>query len=134
MAGKKLLLPSVVNNCEISNVPLAFTVKLLDFSQRQEELERTPWSDKLRSKAAWADAASYTMADLTMLRRELVIGYLVAGLLAVVVPMETWNAVFIKGHGEENFYDGAGDNHYVFNWNPGDEGLGTATIHGWVSK
>src|SRR4030081_1266171 len=46
---------------------------------RQEELERTPWREKLTSKAAWADAASYTMADIKMLRKELVIGYAVAG-------------------------------------------------------
>src|SRR5205085_30461 len=36
--------------------------------ERQEELERAPWREKLTSKAAWADAASYTMADITMLR------------------------------------------------------------------
>ena len=66
---------------------------------RQEELERTAWSVKLRSKAAWSDAASYTMADITMLRRELVIGYSVAGFLAVMVPVDVWNAVFMKGHG-----------------------------------
>src|SRR5437588_1203762 len=30
--------------------------------ERQAELERAPWSRKLRSKAAWADAASYTAA------------------------------------------------------------------------
>src|SRR5439155_4119496 len=53
--------------------------------ERQEELEHTPWRKKLTSKAAWADAASYTMADLTMLRKELVIGYVVAGFLAVIV-------------------------------------------------
>ena len=40
----------------------------------------------LRSKAGWANAASYTMADLKMLRRELVIGFTVGGFLAVVVP------------------------------------------------
>src|SRR5438067_2686118 len=62
--------------------------------ERQEELEHLPWRDKLTSKAAWADAASYTMADLTMLRRELVIGYGVAGFLAVLVPMNAWNDVF----------------------------------------
>ena len=62
-------------------------------------LERTPWSVKLRSKAAWADAASYTMADITMLRKELVLGYGVAGLLAVAVPMSAWNDVFLRGHG-----------------------------------
>jgi YHS domain-containing protein/uncharacterized membrane protein YraQ (UPF0718 family) len=67
--------------------------------QRQEELEHTPWRVKLTSKAAWADAASYTMADIKMLRRELVIGYGVAGLLAVLVPMDVWNDVFFNGHG-----------------------------------
>src|SRR5581483_7218492 len=67
--------------------------------ERQAELEREPWSGKLRSRAAWADAASYTLADLTMLRRELVIGYVVAGFLAVVVPMSPWNDVFLQGHG-----------------------------------
>jgi len=34
-----------------------------------------------------------------MLRRELVIGYLVAGFLAVLVPTHVWNDVFIHGHG-----------------------------------
>jgi uncharacterized membrane protein YraQ (UPF0718 family) len=67
--------------------------------ERQEELERTPWRQKLTSKAAWADAASYTMADIKMLRKELVIGYAVAGLLAVLVPMDAWNDVFFQGHG-----------------------------------
>ncbi len=67
--------------------------------ERQEELEHTPWGEKLTSKAAWADAASYTMADITMLRKELVIGYGVAGFLTVLVPMDVWNNVFWKGHG-----------------------------------
>ncbi|MBV9413096.1 MAG: permease, partial [Acidimicrobiia bacterium] len=55
--------------------------------------------DDIRSKAAWADAASYAIADLTMLRRELVIGYLVAGVLAETVSHDVWNAVFFEGHG-----------------------------------
>jgi YHS domain-containing protein/uncharacterized membrane protein YraQ (UPF0718 family) len=67
--------------------------------ERQAELEREPWGGKLTSKAAWSDAASYTMADITMLRKELVIGYVVAGFLAVVVPMRAWNDVFLTGHG-----------------------------------
>ena len=66
---------------------------------RQAELERTPWNQKLRSKAAWSDAASYTFADINMLRKELVIGYLVAGFLTVLVPMHIWNDVFLNGHG-----------------------------------
>jgi uncharacterized membrane protein YraQ (UPF0718 family)/YHS domain-containing protein len=67
--------------------------------ERQEELEHMAWRRKLTSKAAWADAAAYTMADINMLRRELVIGYVVAGFLAVMVPMEAWNEIFLTGHG-----------------------------------
>ena len=62
-------------------------------------LQRQPWSTKLRSKSGWADAATYTMADLTMLRRELLIGYTVAGFLTVAVPVRFWNIVFLHGHG-----------------------------------
>jgi uncharacterized protein len=60
---------------------------------------RGPVRQRLRSRAGWADAASYTMSDLTMLRRELVIGYVVAGLLAVLVPVSGWHALFLTGHG-----------------------------------
>jgi uncharacterized membrane protein YraQ (UPF0718 family)/YHS domain-containing protein len=67
--------------------------------ERQAELEDEPWSRKLRSRAAWSDAASYTVADLTMLRRELVIGYVIAGFLTVLVPAHVWNDVFLHGHG-----------------------------------
>jgi hypothetical protein len=62
-------------------------------------LQREPWATKLRSKGGWADAAAYTMADLTMLRRELLIGFTVAGFLAVVVPAQVWDAAFVHGHG-----------------------------------
>jgi len=67
--------------------------------ERQSELERQPWRQKLTSPGAWADAASYTMADLKMLRRELVFGYVVAGFLTVLVPTHFWHSVFISGHG-----------------------------------
>jgi uncharacterized membrane protein YraQ (UPF0718 family)/YHS domain-containing protein len=51
------------------------------------------------SLAGWSDAAAYTVADLTMLRRELVVGYGVAGFLAVLVPQSLWNVVFVHHHG-----------------------------------
>jgi uncharacterized protein len=57
------------------------------------------WRRQIRTKAGWADAATYTMSDLTMIRRELLIGYVVAGFLAVLVPGAFWNAVFLHGHG-----------------------------------
>ena len=57
------------------------------------------WRTELRSPAKWADSATYTMADLTMLRRDLFLGYLVAGFLTVLVPTAAWQALFITGHG-----------------------------------
>ena len=61
--------------------------------------EGKPFRERLRSKAGWADAAGYTVSDLTMLRRELVIGYVVAGFIAVAVPASVFSAVFLSGHG-----------------------------------
>ena len=57
------------------------------------------FASRARSPAAWAEAASYTMADLVMLRKEMIVGYLVAGFLAVLVPNSLWNAIFFHGHG-----------------------------------
>ena len=67
--------------------------------ERLEELEAAPWGTKLRSPAAWSDASSYAVADVTMLRKELLIGYSVAGFLAVLVPDRLWNTLFLQGHG-----------------------------------
>ena len=68
-------------------------------AERQAELDHEPWSEKLASKADWADAASYAVSDVTMLRKELLIGYAIAGFLAELVPIAWWNALFVHGHG-----------------------------------
>jgi YHS domain-containing protein/uncharacterized membrane protein YraQ (UPF0718 family) len=66
---------------------------------REATGEAVPLRRRLRSPAAWSDAASYTMADLVMLRKEMLAGYLIAGFLAVLVPTSLWNAIFFHGHG-----------------------------------
>ncbi len=53
----------------------------------------------IRTRTGWTSAATYTIADLTMLRRELFIGFLGAGFLAVLVPVAFWRAFFLTGHG-----------------------------------
>jgi len=65
----------------------------------ERALELAPWSEKLRSRAGWADASTYAIADMTMLRKELLIGYLVAGFLAALVPTGIWESLFVTGHG-----------------------------------
>ncbi len=58
-----------------------------------------PMRSAIRSRAGWSDAAAYTVSDLRMLWKELLIGFLVAGLLAAFVPATVWQAVFVTGGG-----------------------------------
>jgi uncharacterized protein len=64
-----------------------------------DAVQRKPWRERLTSQAGWADAASYAFADVKMVRKEIAAGYLIAGFLAVLVPVSVWNAVFVSGHG-----------------------------------
>ncbi|MGI8648268.1 MAG: hypothetical protein DLM55_04375 [Acidimicrobiales bacterium] len=64
----------------------------------REEKQR-PLGERIRSRAGWSDAAGYTISDLTMLRKELVIGFLVAGFASMLVPTGVWQALFLTGHG-----------------------------------
>ncbi|MGH3437424.1 MAG: permease [Sciscionella sp.] len=73
--------------------------RLAAAARTDEDAERTPLRQRLRSPAAWADAAGYTISDLSMLRKELIGGLLIAGFLMVGVPTGVWQAVFITGHG-----------------------------------
>lgn len=101
------------------------------------ELQRQPWSTKLRSTGGWADAATYTMADLTMLWKELVIGYTVAGFLTVMVPVRVWNTLFMQGHGFwtslENAFIGPLIAIVSFVCSVGNVPLAAALWHGGIS-
>ena len=105
--------------------------------ERQAELESERWSTKLRSRAAWSDAASYTVADVTMLRRELVIGYVIAGFLTILVPRDVWNEVFLHGHGfwtsVENVIVGPFIALIAFVCSIGNVPLAAALWHGGIS-
>ncbi|HUC55956.1 MAG TPA: permease [Streptosporangiaceae bacterium] len=65
-------------------------------AQADENVGRKPG---IRTRAGWTSAATYTVSDLTMLRRELLIGFLGAGMLAVLVPVSFWRVFFLSGHG-----------------------------------
>src|SRR5271166_4714797 len=57
------------------------------------------WRTRVRSVSGWADAAGYTISDLTMVRKELVIGFVVAGFADAAVPVSFWRSLFLTGHG-----------------------------------
>jgi uncharacterized protein len=53
------------------------------------------------------DSARFAIADLAMLCRELLVGVVLAGVLASVVPTWLWSAVFIEGHGSMTVLENA---------------------------
>jgi len=58
-----------------------------------------PQDGNWRKRKNWASAAGYTMGDFIMLRKELVIGFLVAGLATTVVPFSFWQSLFLSDRG-----------------------------------
>lgn len=57
------------------------------------------WRQKLSQRRNYSLAAQYTLGDITMLRKELVAGFLVAGFIMVHVPNVWWAHLFFTGHG-----------------------------------
>jgi len=51
------------------------------------------------AKSTGHDAAGFTIGDLTMVRTELVVGFLVAGLADTIIPISWWHHLFLSGHG-----------------------------------
>jgi uncharacterized protein len=89
------------------------------------------------SLAGWSNAASYTLADAKMLRKEMAGGYLVAGFLAVLVPASVWGDVFVSGHGSwtslENVVVGPFIAIISFVCSVGNVPLAAAFWHGGIS-
>jgi uncharacterized membrane protein YraQ (UPF0718 family)/YHS domain-containing protein len=59
----------------------------------------TAWRERLRSFSFYSRSARFTVGDVTMLRKELLAGFVVAGFLTVHVPSSWWSHVFLTGHG-----------------------------------
>ena len=58
-----------------------------------------PLRERIRTRRGWGDASSYTISDLSMVGKELVIGFGAAGFLAALVPNDVWRSLFLTGHG-----------------------------------
>jgi uncharacterized membrane protein YraQ (UPF0718 family)/YHS domain-containing protein len=70
-----------------------------DVHDQVSEMAELPLLDKVKSRRSWSDAAGYTIGDFTMLRIELVLGFVVAGLASTLVPLHVWRSLFLSGHG-----------------------------------
>ena len=117
---------------------LAARARLRDRSDDvgDEEMATSP-DHSPRTLTGWSNASSYALADATMLRIELFIGYLVAGFLAVTVPTSWWGDVFWRGHGVWTTLENAmvGPLIAVVSWvcSVGNVPLAAALWHGGIS-
>jgi uncharacterized membrane protein YraQ (UPF0718 family) len=57
------------------------------------------WRERLRDPESLRRGARFTLGDLTMLRKELLAGFVVAGFIMVDVPNRWWAHLFLNGHG-----------------------------------
>ncbi len=72
----------------------------LSRDENDGEVRDSPsWKQRVRTRAAWSDASSYTISDLTMLRREIVAGFVIGGFASALVPTWFWRSLFVTGHG-----------------------------------
>ena len=53
--------------------------------------------EKLRRRETWVSVAQSFVMDWSMLWKDIVLGFLIAGALAVLVPDSVWQALFVKG-------------------------------------
>lgn len=63
------------------------------------DMKESSWREKIASRQGWRSAAGYTIGDFIMLRKELIIGFIVAGLASTLVSVQVWQALFLTGHG-----------------------------------
>ena len=70
----------------------------LNISRRPRMLQMADDSSA-QMKSTWRDAAGFTVGDLTMVRFELLIGFIVAGLADTLIPIWWWHHLFLSGHG-----------------------------------
>ncbi len=57
------------------------------------------WRARMRDRETLVGAARYTTGDLTMIRVELIAGFVVAGFLSAHLPASWWHHLFVNGHG-----------------------------------
>jgi uncharacterized membrane protein YraQ (UPF0718 family) len=81
-------------------LPRVIAGRLLPASDASNDaVDADPTIPRASDPQAWARAASNALADIRMLRVEMAIGFVVAGVLAVAVPQRFWSGLFLTGHG-----------------------------------
>ena len=101
-----ILIPKVISigqaqvNSLTPNAPASnslFKIVAVNNEENVQDEEGVSATPSIRSRIS--AASGYTIGDLSMLRVELIVGFIVAGLAMKVIPFSFWKALFISGHG-----------------------------------
>ena len=68
--------------------------------EAEEEEEDFDWKERIRSRYGWHLVGHKFSSDWKMVWEEIVIGFTVAGFVAVLVPAEFWERIFLTGAGD----------------------------------
>jgi uncharacterized membrane protein YraQ (UPF0718 family) len=66
----------------------------------EEEEEDFDWRQRIRSRKGWRMVGNNFVMDWQMVWEEIVIGFTIAGFVAVLVPASFWAAIFLKNAGD----------------------------------
>jgi uncharacterized membrane protein YraQ (UPF0718 family) len=73
---------------------------------REMEIKEEPFKKKIKRRENWARVADAFVMDALMLWKEMLVGFLIAGLLMVVVPDDWWKNLFIShGNGSTRLFE-----------------------------
>ncbi len=72
------------------------------------EMKEEPFTEKIKRRENWAHVADAFVMDVSMLWKEILIGFLIAGFLMVLVPGHWWENLFItQGSGPVRLVENA---------------------------
>jgi uncharacterized membrane protein YraQ (UPF0718 family) len=84
-------------------IRLTYPTSWMDAARQRVEQESPPeeddfdWKQRIRSLGGWRMVGHNFVMDWKMVWQEIVIGFTVAGFVAVLVPASFWNTIFLSG-------------------------------------
>jgi uncharacterized membrane protein YraQ (UPF0718 family) len=107
--GWQFLLAEIIGGVvliAISSVLIKLTYPKAWFDAAREQVEESAggedegfdWRKRIKSRQGWERVGNHFLMDWEMVWKEILIGFTIAGLVAVLVPQEWWAAIFLVNY------------------------------------
>ncbi len=94
-----LLLPRVIKESELKGLREPKLLPMFDDVSSATSALNSESAAKQSLRSKLSASSGFTLGDFIMMRTELLIGFIVAGLAVTVVPLSFWKSLFLTGHG-----------------------------------